>query len=70
MVDKVRMSDKLILRISKLKLQASSLAALEIVLEDIVLKVTSMMESLSIQIADVDIMNIRIYLRREFRSLR
>ena len=44
MVEKVRMDDKL-------KLQASSLALLEIVLEDIVLKVTSMMESLSIKIA-------------------
>ena len=50
MAKKVRMDDKLILGIIKLNLQASSLAALEIVLEDIVLKVTLMMESLSIQI--------------------
>ena len=47
MAKKVRMDDKLILGIIKLNLQASSLAALEIVLEDIVLKVTSMRESLS-----------------------
>ena len=47
MAKKVRMDDKLILGIIKLKLQALSLEALEIVLEDIVLKVTSMRESLS-----------------------
>ena len=35
MAEKVRMDDKLILGIIKLNLQASSLAALEIVLEDI-----------------------------------
>ena len=36
--------------ITKLKLQAFNMAALEMILEDIVVKVTSMMERSSIQI--------------------
>ena len=47
MDEKVRLDDERILMIAKLELQGLSLAALEIVLEDIVLKVTSMRESLS-----------------------
>ena len=47
MAEKVRRDDKLILGITKFKLQALSLAALEIV----VLKVISRIESLSIHIA-------------------
>ena len=50
--------------ITKLKLQA----ALEMILGD--MRVTSMMERSSIQIPDRYMINIRIYLRKEFRSLR
>ena len=45
------MDDERIFGITKLKLQAFSLAALEMSLGDIVVKVTSMMERSSIQIA-------------------
>ena len=48
---KMRMDDERIFGITKLKLQAFSLAALEMSLGDIVVKVTSMMERSSIQIA-------------------
>ena len=44
-------------------------AALEIILGVIVVKVRSMMERTSIQ-TTVDIINIRVYLRRDFPSLR
>ena len=47
---KMRMDDEGIFGITKLKLQAFSLAALEMSLGDIVVKVTSMMERSSIQI--------------------
>ena len=47
---KMRMADERIFGIPKLKLQAFSLAALEMSLGDIVVKVTSMMERSSIQI--------------------
>ena len=47
---KMRMDDKRIFGITELKLQAFSLAALEMILGDIV-KVSSMMERTSIQIA-------------------
>ena len=46
-----RMEDERIFGITKLKLQAFSLAALEMILGDIVVKVSSMMERTSIQIA-------------------
>ena len=52
-------------RITKLKLQAFSLAALEMILGYIVEKVSSMMEN-----EHPDRYIIRVYLRREFRSLR
>ena len=42
----MRMDDERIFGITKLKLQAFSLAALEIILGDIVVKVSSMMERL------------------------
>ena len=48
--EKMRMDDERIFGITKLKLQAFSLAALEMSLGDIVVKVTSMMERSSIQI--------------------
>ena len=48
---KMRMDDEGIFGITKLKLQAFSLAALEMSLGDIVVKVTSMMERSSIQMA-------------------
>ena len=51
MAEKMRMDDELIFGITKLKLQAFSLAALEMIQGDIVMKVTSMMERTSIQIA-------------------
>ena len=63
------MDDEQIIGITKLKLQAFSLAALEIILGAIVVKVRSMMERTSIQ-TTVDIINIRVYLRRDFPSLR
>ena len=51
MAKKMRMDDERIIGITKFKLQAFSLAALEMILRDIVVKVTSMMERSSIQIA-------------------
>ena len=51
MTEKMRMDDEQIFGITKLKLQAFSLAALEMILGDIVEKVSSMMERTSIQIA-------------------
>ena len=51
MAEKMRIDDKQIFGITKLKLQAFSLAALEMILGDIVVKVSSMMERTSIQIA-------------------
>ena len=48
---KMRVDDERIFGITKLKLQAFSLAALEMSLGDIVVKVTSMMERSSIQMA-------------------
>ena len=50
MAEKMRMDDERIFGITKLKLQAFSLAALEMILGDIVVKVSSMMERTSIQI--------------------
>ena len=49
--DDIEDEDGRILGITKLKLQAFSLAALEMILGDIVEKVSSMMERTSIQIA-------------------
>ena len=49
--EKIRMDDERIFGITKLKLQAFSLAALGMILGDIVVKITSMMERSSIQIA-------------------
>ena len=49
--EKMKMDDEQIFGITKLKLQAFSLAALEMILGDIVVKVSSMMERTSIQIA-------------------
>ena len=49
--DEERMEDERIFGITKLKLQAFSLAALEMIQGDIVVKVSSMMERTSIQIA-------------------
>ena len=51
MAEMIRMDDKRFFGITKLKLQAFSLAALEMILGDIVVKVSSMMERTSIQIA-------------------
>ena len=51
MDEEMRMDDERIFGIAKLKLQAFSLAALEMIVGDIVVKVTSMMERTSIQIA-------------------
>ena len=48
---KMRMDDEGVFGITKLKLQAFSLAALEMILGDIVVKVSSMMERTTIQIA-------------------
>ena len=50
MAKKMRLDDKRIFGITKLKLQPFSLAALEMILGDIVVKVSSMMERTSIQI--------------------
>ena len=50
MAEKMRLDDEQIFGITKLKLQAISLAALEMILGDIVVKVSSMMERTSIQI--------------------
>ena len=49
MAEKMSMDDKQIIGITKLKLQAFSLAALETILGDIVVKVSSVMERTSIQ---------------------
>ena len=68
MAEKMSMDDEQFIGITKLKLQAFSLAALEIILWAIVVKVRSMMERTSIQ-TTVDIINIRVYLRRDFPSL-
>ena len=51
MAEKMRIDDEQIFGITMLKLQASSLAALEMIIVDIVVKVSSMMEKTSIQIA-------------------
>ena len=51
MAEKLRMHDKRIFGITKLKLQAFSLAALEMILGGVVVKVSSMLEKMSIQIA-------------------
>ena len=51
MAEKMRMDDERIFGITKLKLQAFSLAELEMIPGDIVVKVSSMMEKTSIQIA-------------------
>ena len=69
MAEKMRMDDERTFGITKLELRAFSLAALEIILGVIVVKVRSMMERTSIQ-TTVDIINIRVYLRRDFPSLR
>ena len=50
MAEKMRVDHERIFGITKLKLQAFSLAALEMILGDIVVKVSSMMERTSIQI--------------------
>ena len=50
MAEKMRLDDERIFGITKLKLQAFSLAALEMIRGDIVVKVSSMMERTSIQI--------------------
>ena len=63
------MDEEQIIGITKLKLQAFSLAALEIILGVIVVKVRLMMKRTSIQ-TTVDIINIRVYIRRDFPSLR
>ena len=51
MAKKMRIDDEQIFGITMLKLQAFSLAALEMILGDIVVKVSSVMERTSIQIA-------------------
>ena len=50
MTEKMRIDDEQIFGITKLKLQAFRLAALEVILGDIVVKVSSMVERTSIQI--------------------
>ena len=50
MAEKMSLDDERIFGITKLKLQAFSLAALEMILGDTVVKVSSMMERTSIQI--------------------
>ena len=50
-IEKVGMDDERIFGITKLKMQAFSLAALKMILGDIVVKVSSVMERTSIQIA-------------------
>ena len=54
------MGDERIFGITKFKLQAFGLAALEMILGDIVVKVSSMMERMSIQM-----INIRVYVSKE-----
>ena len=51
MAEKMRMDDEQIFGITKLKLQAFRLAALEMILGDIVVKASWMMERTSTQIA-------------------
>ena len=51
MTEKMRMDDEQIFGITKLKLQAFRLAALEVILGDIVVKVSPMIERTSIKIA-------------------
>ena len=51
MAEKIRIDNEQIFGITMLKLQAFSLAALEMILGDIVVKVSSVMERTSIQIA-------------------
>ena len=51
MAEKMRLDDERIFGITKLKLQAFSLAALEMILGDIGVKTSSMMERTSTQIA-------------------
>ena len=70
MAEKMSMDDEQIIGITKLKLQAFSLAALEFILGAIVVKVRSMMERTSIQTTAVDVINIWVYLKRDFTSLR
>ena len=50
MAEKMRIDDEQIFGITMLKLQAFSLAALEMILGDIVVKLSSMIEGTSIQI--------------------
>ena len=69
MAEKMSMDDEQIIGITKLKLQAFSLVALEIILGATVVEVRSMMERTSIQ-TTVDMINIRVYLRRDFTSSR
>ena len=61
----MRMDDERIFGITKLKRQAFSLEALEMILWDFFVKVTSMMEH-----SCRYMINIRVCLRAEFRSLR
>ena len=68
MAENMRMEAKRIFGITKLKLQAFSLAALEMILGD--MKVASMMERSSIQIPDCYMINIRVYLRRSKTEIR
>ena len=49
--ENIRMDDERIFGITKLKLQAFSLAALKMITVDIVVKVSSMIEKTSIQVA-------------------
>ena len=70
MAEKMSMDDEQIIGITKLKLRAFSLAALEIILGATVVEVRSMMERTSIQTTAVDVINIRVYLRRDFTSSR
>ena len=51
MVVKVRIDDERIFENTKLKLQILSLAEVEMILEDVAVKVTSIMERRSIQIS-------------------
>ena len=66
MAEKVMLDDKQTLRIANLKLQASWLAVLEIFLEDI----EGYLDDAEFEHPDRYLMEIRIYLRREFCSMR
>ena len=66
MAEKVMLDDEQTLRIANLKLQASCLAALEIVLEDI----EGHLDDGEFEHPERYVMAIRIYLRREFCSMR